>query len=315
MMPMKKKTFTAAITISLLLISIFICNIDFVTANPLGMFLPHDPHTTVSLGNRTIFSDSIYLVFNLNLNQWYTSIWTDPGYFATVSSIEYYLDKVLAGNLTFTRRTPKSFSVPLTFDGLANGAHRVELKITTDGEYLNKSIEAGSTVWSVLHTQLDYYSVDFSIYVRPRFPNLSIENITYFSPDIPLSLNVDESTFWLGYNLDGQSTVTMLGNTTLTGLSDGSHSLFIYSRDLAGNIEKSDTVFFTVKTPTPTPSPSPSPTPSPSLTIEPTLEPTQTATPTNGDNQTLDLTPIILVAVIAIAVAMGAVVYFKRRKG
>ena len=49
-------------------------------------------------------------------------------------------------------------------------------------------------------------------------------------------------------------------------------------------------------------------------TLEPTLEPTQTATPTNGDNQTLDLTPIILVAVIAIAVVVGVLVCFMKRK-
>ena len=310
---MRKKAFMAAISISLLPISIFICNIGFVTANPLGMFYPHDPHTTVSLGNRTIFSGSIYLVFNLNLNQWYTSIWTNPGYFATVSSIKYYLDEGLVGNLTFTYRTPKSFSVPLTFDGLANGAHRVELKITTNGKYLNKTIEAGSTVWSLLDTQLDSYSVDFSIYVRPRFSNLSIENMTYFSPDIPLSLNVDESTSWVGYNLDGQATVTMLGNTTLAGLSDGTHSLFIYSRDSAGNIEKSDTIFFTIETSTPTPSPSPTPTASP--TPEPTVEPTLTPSPTSGDNRKGDFTiPIILAAVIVIVVALGVMLYFKKRK-
>ena len=64
-------------------------------------------------------------------------------------------------------------------------------------------------------------------------------------------------------------------------------------------------------TPTTTTSPSPSPTP----TIEPTLEPAQTATPTNGDNQTVDLTPILaLTGIVVVAVGVGALVYFKRRK-
>ena len=65
-------------------------------------------------------------------------------------------------------------------------------------------------------------------------------------------------------------------------------------------------------TPNPSNSPSPSPTPSPKL--EPSLEPAQTATPTNDDNQTLDLAPIILAAVIVVAVAVGALVYLRRRK-
>ena len=58
------------------------------------------------------------------------------------------------------------------------------------------------------------------------------------------------------------------------------------------------------------------PTLSPSPTIDPTLEPTQTATPTNDDNQTVDLTPILaLSGIVVIAIAVGALVYLKRRKG
>jgi hypothetical protein len=70
--------------------------------------------------------------------------------------------------------------------------------------------------------------------------------------------------------------------------------------------------------PTPSPSSVPSPSPSPTLspTLEPTLEPTQTAKPTNDKNQTLDLMPILVLSGIAVAtVAVGALVYFKRRKG
>ena len=48
-------------------------------------------------------------------------------------------------------------------------------------------------------------------------------------------------------------------------------------------------------------------------TLEPTLEPTQTATPTNDEKQTLDLAPIVLAVVIVVAVAVSAIVYFRRR--
>ncbi len=66
--------------------------------------------------------------------------------------------------------------------------------------------------------------------------------------------------------------------------------------------------------PTGQPTQSPSPSPSPSQTEQPTLEPTQTATPTTEDNETLDLTPILaLTGVVVIAVAVGALVYFKKR--
>lgn len=62
--------------------------------------------------------------------------------------------------------------------------------------------------------------------------------------------------------------------------------------------------------------PSPSPITTPSSTVEPTLEPTQTATPSNDDNQTLDLMPILaLTGVVMAAITVGILVYFKRKKG
>jgi hypothetical protein len=67
--------------------------------------------------------------------------------------------------------------------------------------------------------------------------------------------------------------------------------------------------------PTLTPTPPPSPSPSPSPTIEPSLEPTQTPIPTSDSNQTLDLMPILaLSGIVVIAVALGALVIFRRRR-
>jgi len=71
--------------------------------------------------------------------------------------------------------------------------------------------------------------------------------------------------------------------------------------------------------PTPSPSSVPSPSPSPTLspTIEPTIEPTQTASPTPiGEPIIVAYTPQIVVATVALiaVVAVGALVYFKRRK-
>ena len=71
------------------------------------------------------------------------------------------------------------------------------------------------------------------------------------------------------------------------------------------------------ETPTTSASPTIEPTlePSPSPTLEPTLEPAQTATPTNDNNQTLDLTPTLALAGLAvIAIVVLALFYFKRRR-
>ena len=50
----------------------------------------------------------------------------------------------------------------------------------------------------------------------------------------------------MAYRLDDRINVTMQGNTTLTGLTEGSHSLIIYANDTAGNMGASQAINFTV---------------------------------------------------------------------
>jgi hypothetical protein len=75
---------------------------------------------------------------------------------------------------------------------------------------------------------------------------LSPQNITYNVKSIPLTFEVGAPASWIGYSLDGQANVTVTGNTTLTGLSDGSHSIIVYANDIAGNMGVSGTVYFTM---------------------------------------------------------------------
>lgn len=84
--------------------------------------------------------------------------------------------------------------------------------------------------------------------VPPAISILSPENRTYSVEDVPLTFTIDESTSWVGYSLNGQANVTIAGNTTLSGLSDGPHSLIVYSNDTAGNIGVSEMVHFAVET-------------------------------------------------------------------
>ncbi len=95
-----------------------------------------------------------------------------------------------------------------------------------------------------------FFTVDTT---TPNISDLSIENETYLTTDIPLSFNTNESTSWLGYRLDNQANQTVNGNFTLEGLTEGAHSLVIYANDTFGNMGKSDTVYFTVANPTPSP--------------------------------------------------------------
>ncbi|MCW4047735.1 MAG: right-handed parallel beta-helix repeat-containing protein [Candidatus Bathyarchaeota archaeon] len=78
---------------------------------------------------------------------------------------------------------------------------------------------------------------------------LSPENITYSASDVPLDLVVTQPVSWLGYSLDYQSNVTILQNTTLTSLSQGTHSLTVYGNTTEGVFAASETVLFSVNAP------------------------------------------------------------------
>ena len=65
----------------------------------------------------------------------------------------------------------------------------------------------------------------------------------------PLNFTVDQPTSWLGYSLDNLANVTIGGNTTLTGLSVGNHSLVVYGNNTFGDMAKSETIHFIAKEP------------------------------------------------------------------
>ena len=84
----------------------------------------------------------------------------------------------------------------------------------------------------------------------PQISNLSIENKTYNSTEIPLEFCTNENTPLLTYSLDDQANLTIAGNTTLSGLSNGPHSIIVYATDSAGNVGISENVAFTIATET-----------------------------------------------------------------
>ena len=91
--------------------------------------------------------------------------------------------------------------------------------------------------------------VYFTIDTPPNITILSPQNKTYNATDIPLTFNIDETAPWIGYSLDNQANVTITGNTTLTGLADGAHSITVYANDTAGNTAASETIHFSIAQP------------------------------------------------------------------
>jgi hypothetical protein len=127
--------------------------------------------------------------------------------------------------------------------------YNLEIGNLSDGSH-NLTVYSEITYWHYGLTSASS-AVQFTIDTSPpTISGLSIVNKTYNQQTIPLSFNIDENAPWTAYNIDNQGNETIQGNTTLTGLSDGSHSIVIYANDTLGNMAKSDTVFFTINTPT-----------------------------------------------------------------
>jgi hypothetical protein len=95
-------------------------------------------------------------------------------------------------------------------------------------------------------------SVNFTIDIVP--PNISVlspTNSTFDSSGVPLNFVIDDSVSHISYVLDGIENVTVGGNTTLTKLTNGEHSVTVYLTDKAGNTGVSELVYFTVDMPGP----------------------------------------------------------------
>jgi len=93
------------------------------------------------------------------------------------------------------------------------------------------------------------YRKEISIEIDSGPPSILIawpENGSFVGEDVPLSFQIGEIPFWIGYSVDSQPNVTISGNTTLLGLPEGVHSVVVYANDTAGSMGASSPVYFTV---------------------------------------------------------------------
>ena len=126
--------------------------------------------------------------------------------------------------------TPVTGNTTLT--GLSEGTHSI-------------IVYAIDTAGKTGASEIIYFTIDT---VPPSISILSPENKTYDTTDIPLTFTVDETVSWMAYSLNGQANVTITGNTTLTGLSEASHSIIVYATDTAGNTGASEIFYITIET-------------------------------------------------------------------
>ncbi len=227
-MAMDKKTFIAALVVVWLLLSIVgvtlpePANANFEPAEPAGATIRVYSPSQVIVYNTT----SLPLNFTISMNY---HGWADV-YVGTIGSVFYQIDEQ-----TFVPITVANASGNCTLPPLRNGAHNLMIWGTVNFE--SSPPEFKSYVENI--TKTVKFTVDVPV---PTVSNLSIRNMLYNSTQIPLSFEVKGTISWMGYSLDNQANTTISGNTTLTELSEGVHSIEIYANDTAGNMGKSGTI-------------------------------------------------------------------------
>jgi hypothetical protein len=318
-MAMSKKTFMAVIIFSIVLLSLaihqnMIAKAD--TSSSGGGSTWSTTITIISPSNLTDYINPVILNFSIEADLCFMGYFGDVGVSidgGSTIAVTNFTSYVSGPSFADWYTKQINVTANIVLPNLAVGTHSVD--VYTSNEPI-----------IFAHANVDFMVKNLVI------SSLSINNQTYASNEIPLFVSVEGIPSRIGYSLDNLANTTLNGNTTLTGLTNGSHSIVLYANDTAGNADESETIFFSVNTPTPSPSPSPihlftpsptqvpstilSPTPSSSSTQQPTLEtsPTASSIPfreTGNPNLSLDIIAIVAILVI---VGAGLLVYLRRTK-
>jgi hypothetical protein len=165
----------------------------------------------------------------------------------------YFKASWLQDNVVLYEPKPKSPEFPEfwsyneTFWDMPDGEYSVVITAVGGGSYVESISLVEGTVYSFEMTTI--LVINFTIATPPEVSILSPKNQTYGSSEVLLDIAVDKSFSKISYVLDYQDNMTINGNATLTGLSEGAHNVTVYAWDDAGKIGASETVTFTVAAP------------------------------------------------------------------
>src|SRR4030042_682889 len=227
-------TFALVVAISILAVGTFLVNVASANFIPIEIGVQSPKETTYA-------THEVPLTFRAFVYAYYYS-WYGINY--TITSVFYSVDG--KANVTMTTSTSKDgednqiISAEMTLSGLSEGSHEVVVY----------AVAQMGKVYSFRKS----FAVDTT---QPSVSILSIENRVYDTPDVALNFTTSETCSQIKYSLDGQENVTVNGNTTLSGLSNGAHNVTVYAWDAAGNVGFSETATFTTTEPEP---PAPFPT-------------------------------------------------------
>lgn len=146
----------------------------------------------------------------------------------------------------------RNFDFSLKLTGLSEGPHSVIVSAEGESYYEGNN----SDYWFANTVVGNSTKIDFNINAAPpAISILSPENKTYNATDGLLNFRVNEPVSWMAYSLDEGDKVAITGNTTLTGLSYGSHTVTVYANDTTGTSGTSKTITFNIAKPEPEPFP------------------------------------------------------------
>jgi hypothetical protein len=173
---------------------------------------------------------------------------TPPYGTTNITEISYNFDGevITLWNLTdYSLQKTQQFTI---FLNTSTGSHTLQVDInSTSTRYANpKCGDYSVSVLPIEVSQTIPFTVDTSAAPPPSVSIASPENKTYNTSEVPLNFSVNEPDSQITYSLDGHNNVTVTGNTTLDGLSNGEHNITVYATNGAGNIGASETINFTV---------------------------------------------------------------------
>jgi hypothetical protein len=158
----------------------------------------------------------------------------------------YYLDQS-----TWNYDMIGQFSYDLRFTDLSEGNHSIVIGVDEYGGFvIDTHLGPTGFSFSLSSSASVFFTVDTT---PPNITVISPQNKTYDSANVPLYFRVNEVCSNVTYSLDSGVNVTMLENTTLTGLSEGLHNVTAYAWDNAQNLGYSENIMFTVTQPEPFP--------------------------------------------------------------
>jgi hypothetical protein len=203
--------------------------------------------------NREYNTDSITLTFNASVEEFSEGGYNSPAIGGMRIDESYYTADWLPNSTQIDLATyldpeegSNRVSVSVNLTGIPDGKRVIRVYVLAEGVIIDPFH------WYTFET-VGYSRVNFTIdTIPPSVSVFPIGNETYAEPEVPLNFTVNESTLKISYVLDGMDNVTVEGNTTLSGLSNGEHSVTVYAWDAAGNIGASETVTFTIVEPFPT---------------------------------------------------------------